>query len=164
MTMRAHLALLFLGLIASGCATTHVVHVDPPERASLEAFADAIGGRDATLELDSIGTLEASAVWLSPDSIHWWDRANQAHAVRAALFQSAERSDRGRGALEGLGLGLAATALAVIVAAICCEAEPEFWLPAEYWAGMAVGSLAIPLGSLVGLIRGHRTRVRRAPS
>lgn len=142
-------------MIGSGCATHHSIQLDPPDQVARALIAVEVGDGPASLDLDTAQVAEAIDVRLGTDSLRWRTRDGGRHAIDPARIEAIEIRHRGRGLLEGTLVGIGAAVLAGGVTAVCCDAAPGAWIPPEYVVGVGVGIVTIPVGALIGVVRGH---------
>jgi hypothetical protein len=112
---------------------------------------------------------DASAITLTPEKARWTEPefARDRHAPPGQPVEApidavrkvtlCDSSCRGKGALEGAGLGLVAGLLAGAIGKATCHGEYcGFWF-------LTGPVFAVPLGTLIGLGAGHRTIIELEP-
>lgn len=150
--MRTDLTLLVAVALAgaAGCSHTQTVHVVPPH----------LIGHD--VEIHTAGGLEADAHAVSmPGGIAW--RSNAGSPIPGRRVTKVVVTHRVKGALEGLGFGLAGgLAVGVVAAATYKQApcRPDGFAPCLDFGGLVelAGSIAagVVIGPIVGALIGDR--------
>lgn len=153
--MRALTAILGLW-VTTGCVTHRSLPLTPPRQAAIAELAVQIGDRPVALDLETAHVPEAIDVQVRSDSLRWRTSEGGSHAVDLSQVRRIEIRNRPRGALDGLLAGVALAVFAGGTAALCCERSGDAWIAPEYAVGIGVGLVAIPLGTLAGVVRGHR--------
>ena len=153
-------------LFVLGCSTTLVAR-RPLSEAALAEVNTAIAGRNARVMATGVaeaGPLGRKDVKVTASTTEWLERPSAADPWRprsvptAALWMIAVRQP-GRGALEGLGLGLLAGA---VVGAIVGGAGSRGEIPGPVGGGIGVGVGAFTgllIGAVLGGGIGHRKTV-----
>jgi len=150
--------ILIVGLaLSSGCVTHRIVELDPPSQAAIADLGVEASGRSVLLHLDTASAQEAIGLRLRPDSVRWTTEAGARRAVHPGALRRIEIRNRPRGLVDGLLAGAGIAVLAGAVAGACCENAPEAWVPIGYAVGIGVGLVTVPLGGIIGFLRGHRT-------
>ena len=144
-----------VALLTSGCVTQHSLQLDPPDRAAVSTVATEIGGGSARGVLEGETVAEATRLRWERDTLWWETPDGERHAADPARIRAIEVRDRGRGVLEGVLGGVAVAVVAAGAVALCCEAQPGAWIDPKYVAGVGTALVSIPVGALIGAIRGH---------
>ena len=159
MAMRPLLSLVAVGVLSlcSACTHTSALEVsDPALRADVNERAE---GRTARVTLVSGERTRARALHLAAGVATWVDPSTgEVRSVPSADVVRVRFLSRGKGAAEGAGIGLTvASALGGV--ALIASGNDEFLSPTA--AGLLVGALAaihsVPLGALIGTVRGSHT-------
>ena len=153
---------LLLPLVAGGCTRTHELALPPaPDARALEVI-EREGRRGPAQVTTAEGVVTAERIAVAAPQLTLQTGEGPPYAVPLADVRRIEFRSARRGALEGMGLGL----VAGLAAGAILGLSTDSWLPgnADVAVGMWWASLvAVPAGFVVGVVRGHRTRVRVGP-
>ena len=157
---RTLIAVLPVAVLVSGCVTHRSIPLDPPDRAAMSAVASEVAEGWAELVLEGDSVPQALRVRLDEGALRWETPDGERHTVDPAQIRRIEIRDRRRGLIEGILGGVAVAAVAAGVVAVCCGAQPGAWIEPEYVAGVGTAVVAVPLGALIGAVRGHSVILR----
>ena len=155
---------LLLGTVLAGCTHTQPLHVSSPaERAAFNAQAE---GTEARIALVDGTPSTGHSVRVAPDVTRWTDLQTGPRSAPTSEIASIRYVDRGRGALEGAGLGLVGGGLIGGLVGTDGGAEPDEMevftvTPEQILLGFAI--IGTVIGAVVGMARGHRTIYRVSP-
>jgi hypothetical protein len=171
-TNMRYMYLLVVITASAGCTSTRVVDTQAPS--PYVEVNEAVQGRVVQVQLADGRTLRATDVDLAPDVASYVDADGQMHTVATDKIEQIRLTQHGRGALEGIGIGLliggAGGAMVGLASVSACNEGDLFCDPGFY--AIAFGALFGAIGGAIGLIsgtvRGHRTVYRfsgsRGPS
>jgi hypothetical protein len=158
---------VLLPALAMGCShTIRLGSQAPPER--WQRAQRRLEGRRVEVVLRDGRRFRADDVEVSPEAVVWWEAGSGTrHSAPPGDVEAVCYRERGRGALEGLGLGaLVGAAGGFVYFAVAATSECEELLPlclllAPYGAilGAPVGAIG---GLVIGAVRGSQTCVRFA--
>ena len=149
--------------LAMGCShTLRLGPQAPPE--SWQKAQQRLEGRKAEVVLRDGRRFRADGVEVSPEAVVWWEAGSGTrHSVPPGDVEAICYRERGRGALEGAGLGLlvGAGGMAFAVAADCSDSAEGClaWTIVGAIVGAVIGP---PVGLAIGAVRGSRICVRFA--
>jgi|FaiFalFF_MnMetaG_3_1042247.scaffolds.fasta_scaffold00877_1 hypothetical protein len=163
---------VLLPALAMGCS--HTIRLGPqapPER--WQKAQRRLEGRKAEVVLRDGRRFRADGVEVSPEAVVWWEAGSGTrHSASPGDVEAVCYRDRGRGALEGAGLGLLAGAGGMAaygaIAASASDCPPNAWLCFNHpVAGAVLGAIlgaliGPPVGLAIGAVRGSQTCVRFA--
>lgn len=155
---------LLLGTVLAGCIHTQSLHVSSPaERAAFNARAE---GTEARIALVDGTTSTGHSVRVAPDVTRWTDPQTGPRSAPTSEIASIRYVDRGRGALEGAGLGFVGGGLFGGLVGTDGGAEPDEMelftvTPEQILLGFAIVGTVI--GTFVGMARGSRIVYRVSP-
>jgi hypothetical protein len=175
--LHAALAAVLLAL-AAGCTTTRAINrtASPEGATSRAALNEAAAGRAAEVALVGGDTLRAEGLVLGADTTTWIEPASgRMRDLPTADIRSVRLFNRGRGAFEGAGLGLAVGVVSGAVLGALAYEEPGPDEPCfvacsrggeASLGAVALGLIAAPIGLVAGLLRKSRTvyRVTASPA
>ncbi len=153
-------AVLALSVAAVGCTNTTVMN--PSNFVACARLNKGADGRKTTLSLLDGREVNTDGLLLAPDSTSWFDaRTDELRTVPTAEVVEVRFVKRGKGALEGLGIGLLTGALTGAVLGLADGDDPPGWfsMTAEQKAGLGaigLGGLGGLIGPVVGAGVGHR--------
>ena len=142
--------------LSGGCVSHRSIQLDPPTQAAMAEVGVEAAGRSVWLHVEGALGQEALGLRVYRDSVRWTTEAGERRAVQPAAVRRIEILSRPRGLAEGIVAGGAVGVLAGLVAAACCETPTDAWVPIGYAVGIAVGVIAVPIGGVIGFVRGHR--------
>jgi uncharacterized protein YceK len=160
-TIMRTLLVVLIVFTLTGCATMRVVDTQAPS--PYAEVNKATQGRVVQVQLADGRTLEATDLDVAPDVASYVDADGQMHTVATDTIEQIRLVRHGRGALEGLGIGLmmgaASGAMVGLASGSTCDEGDLFCDPGFF--ALAFGALGGAAGSLVGLaagsVRGHHT-------
>lgn len=167
-----YLYLLFAAIAFTGCTSTRVVDTQAPS--PYAEVNEAVQGRVVQVQLADGRALQATDLDVAPDVASYVDADGQMHTVATDRIEQIRLIQHGRGALEGIGIGLltggGGGALVGLMSASTCGKDDWFCGPGFNAAvfGTLFGAIGGAIGLISGTVRGHRTvyrlRVDEQPS
>lgn len=151
-------------LVLTGCTSTRVA--DPQAPRPYTEVNEAVQGRVVQLHLADGRTLRATDLDVAPDVASYMDADGQMHTVATDRIEQIRLTQHGRGALDGLGVGLlmggAGGAMIGFGLGSACSEDDLLCDPGFYAAisGALFGALGGLVGGAIGSARGHRTVYR----
>jgi hypothetical protein len=154
---------VLLPALAMGCS--HTIRLGPqapPER--WQKAQQRLEGRRAEVVLRDGRRFRADGVEVSPEAVVGWEvGSGTRHSAPPGDVEAICYRERGRGALEGAGLGalVGAGGMAFAVAADCSDSAEgcRVWTIVGAIVGAVIGP---PVGLAIGAVRGSRICVRFA--
>jgi len=163
-TNMRYMYLLVVTTVLIGCTSTRVVDTQMPSPyAEVNA---ATQSRTVQLRLADGRTLQATDLDIAPDVASYVDADGQMHTVATDAIEQVAFVQGGRGALDGLGIGLlmggAGGAMIGLASGSTCNEDDLFCDPGFYAAvsGALFGTIGGLVGGAIGSARGHRTVYR----
>jgi hypothetical protein len=156
------LTIAVLATVAAVTACSHTTYVSPPDMRSCARVSEKIAGHKATVTLTNGAQFEAQGVLVALDSVSWLDpQTDELRTVPTAEVWEIHIISHGKGALEGLGIGLLTGALTGAALGASDGDDPPGWFSmtaAQKAKGGAVvlGGLGALVGPTVGAGVGHR--------
>lgn len=170
--MRTAVALILTLSVASlGCTHTQTVRTDSARFDAVRQ--EVINQRVTVTTANRQQYRDVTLTDLAPDSVSWRAPGGETTVPTADVFAiRLEKKNRGRGALEGLGLGFAGGvggALVLGIAAVVSEEDTGFISPAAAMAivagglGAIGGLLGLPIGAVIGSKKKYRLEPPPSP-
>jgi hypothetical protein len=160
-TMKRYTRALLVIIVAL-LACAHTTAVDPANIDQCRDLREKTAHREATVALRSGMELEARCLFLRPDSTSWLDpHTHELKTVATADVVEVQMVHRGKGTLEGLGIGLLTGTLTGAVIGFADGDDPPGWFSMTAgqkaaMGGVAFGSLGGLAGTVAGAMNGHR--------
>ena len=161
LSLCARLAVLAV-LVLAGCTHSHPLNAASPEsRSHVNARAEQ---KSALVTLYDGEEVRARSLHVAPDVTTWLDpKTGTMRSVPTSELASVRFTDRGRGVLEGLGLGTAIGVVSGAVVGAYAEANGDeggyvsIEVPGAILGGAVFGSLGLLIGGIAGVDRGSYT-------
>lgn len=154
---------LSVALLATGCTRSSYLTVGETwQTDELRNLNEKASRKRAALTLSRGREFQAEALRIDPDSVTWLDpKTKKVHSAASAEVLSVSFKDHGRGAGQGLGLGVLFGGLLLAPVGLASGDDPacarDAWiclrLEAEQKAALT-GAFGAGLGGLIGLISG----------
>lgn len=163
-TNMRYMHLLVVITALAGCTSARVVDTQAPS--PYAEVNEAAQDRVVQVHLADGRTLHATDLDLTPDVASYVDADGQMHTVATDAIEQVAFVQGGRGALDGLGIGLlmggAGGAMVGLASGSTCNEDDLFCDPGFYAAafGALFGAIGGLVGGAIGSVRGHRTVYR----
>ena len=156
------MVLVVVVMVCPGCATTYLLDSEERSSAAHEPIAE-INERASVsrvgLSLDDGPLLIVSNLRVGPDSTSWVT-ASSYETVATSSVTRVQFVNRGRGALDGLGLGLLGGVVVGGVLGAVSYNGPDFFTSSRgesaRFGAVFLSFITVPLGLLTGVTIGHR--------
>lgn len=165
MSMFMYRSLFVIAIVAgclgsAGCTSTEPVIKPGSSTAAVHAIESTSHDQAASLTLEGGRTVSAARITVGADTVQWVHPSTQnRRAVPTDCVSAVQFTRHGRGLLDGLGIGIAAS----LGAGALTAALPSALGRCEGLAALACGFAAIAVtvggtigGAVAGAVRGHR--------